>query len=89
MRLVGVLAAGDFSSLNSRHFCNPSRRGLNLANSTDLIASVAGNTNVVVALKRELDVTDLEDFAAALFGHLACVMENLIDEGVGHCEHGL
>jgi hypothetical protein len=72
--------------LNSAHLRDPSRRRLNLAYGTDLIAGVAGNADVVASLEGELDVTDLEDLGAAFLGVLAGCLENLIDEGVGDVE---
>lgn len=87
--LVAAFAAGDLGSLNSAHLGDPSRRRLDLAHGADLVAGVSGDTNVVAALEGELDVTDLEDLGAALFGVLASGVENLVDEAVCYCKDGL
>jgi hypothetical protein len=56
---------------------------LNLADGADLIRGVARDADVVATLESELDITDLEDFAAAFLGILAGCLEDLIDEVVG------
>ena len=45
---------------NGIHLGRPTRRGHNLAHSTDFIGRVAGDTDVVVALENDLDVADVE-----------------------------
>ena len=62
---------------------------MNLAYSSDLIASVAGDANVVPTLKSELDIADLKDLAATLLCILACCLKDLIDEVVRDIEDGL
>jgi hypothetical protein len=62
---------------------------LNLADGTDLIGGVARDANVVATLESELDVTDLEDLAAAFFRILAGCLEDLINEVVGDLEDRL
>ena len=55
----------------------------------DLVAGVAGDADVVATLESELDVTDLEELAAAFLGILAGCLEDLINEVVGDLENGL
>lgn len=75
--------------MNSAHLGNPSRRRLNLADGTDFVGGIAGDADVVATLESELDVTDLEELAAAFLGILAGCLEDLINEVVGDLENGL
>lgn len=88
-RLIRILSASDFRSLNSAHLRDPSGSRLNLADCTNLIAGITRNTNVVATLQSELDVADLEDVRAAFFGILACCLKNLIDKIIGNSENRL
>jgi len=49
--LVGILAAGDFSSLNRAHLGNPGRSRLNFADGTNLVTGVTRNSNIVASLQ--------------------------------------
>ena len=60
-----------------------------LAHSADLVRGVAGDADVVVALKDELDVADLEGLGAARFGAFAGCGYDLVDELVGDGEDAL
>jgi hypothetical protein len=86
---ISILATGNLGRLNRAHLRDPRRGRLNLAHGTDLVGGVTGDTNVVAALEGQLDVTDLEDLAAAFLGILAGCLEDLIDEVVGDLEDGL
>jgi hypothetical protein len=62
---------------------------LNLPDCADLITGVAWDTDVVTTLKSELDVTDLENLAAAFLGVLASCLKDRIDEVVGNLKDRL
>lgn len=62
---------------------------MDLANGSDFVRGVAGDTDIVAALEGELDVTDFEDSGTALFGVLACGLEDLVDKVVGYLEDRL
>jgi hypothetical protein len=49
---------------------------LNLPDCADLITGVAWDTDIVTTLKSELDVTDLENLAAAFLGVLASCLKD-------------
>lgn len=57
--LVG-LTAHDLGRLDRIHLLRPSRSRLELAHRANLVGSVPGNANVVVALKHALDVANLK-----------------------------
>jgi hypothetical protein len=57
--LVHIPTTCNLCGLNSTHLADPGGRGLDLAYRTDLIAGVAGNADVVAALKGELDIANL------------------------------
>ncbi len=84
-----TLPTSDLACLNRTHLIDPTLGRLELANGTNLIASIARDTDVVVALKDKLDVADLEGLAATCFGALACGVDDLVDEFVCDAENGL
>jgi hypothetical protein len=57
--LIHIPTTCDLRSLYGTHLADPSGGRLDLPNSSDLIAGVPWDTDVVTALKGELDVADL------------------------------
>lgn len=57
--LINIPTTGDFCSLNSTHLTDPGRSRLDLTNSADLVAGVAGDADVVATFKSELDIANL------------------------------
>lgn len=83
------LPPSNLTRLNRTHLIDPSLRRLKLADCTDLIRRIARDTDIVIALKDELDVADLEGLGAAGFGALAGCGDDLVDELIGDREDGL
>lgn len=88
-RLNIPLTPRNLTRLNRTHLIDPPLRRLELADRTDLIRRIARDADIVIALKDELDVADLEGLGAASFGALAGSGDDLVDELVGDGEDGL
>lgn len=89
MLLITTLSTRDLRSLNGAHLVDPSRAWCDLTDGSNLITSVTWNTNIVTALKSELNITDLQNFGATFLGILTCGLKDLIDEVIGDCKDGL
>ena len=89
MPLIHVPTTGNLCSLDSTHLADPGRRRLDLPNSTDLVASVAGNADVVATFKGELNIANLQDLGATFLRILACRLQNLVDKLISNGKDGL
>lgn len=58
-------------------------------NGADLVGSVAGNTDIPVAFKNDLDVFDVKGVGATEFSHLAGGCGDVVDEFVDEFENRL
>lgn len=83
------LAPSDFGSLNGTQLLSPTRSRLCFLNRTQLIRSIARNTNVVVALKNELEVAKFESGRLAEFCETAGRDNDLINEVISDLEECL
>lgn len=84
-----ALARHNLGGLHSTHLADPRRSRLDLAHSAQLLARIAGNADVVGALKHELDVANLEHLASTLLGVLAGCVQDVVDEAVCKVKNGL
>jgi hypothetical protein len=78
--LIHIPTTSDLGSLNSTHLADPRSRGLDLAHSTDLIAGIAGDADVITTLEGELDIANLQDLGAPFLCVLACCLQDLVDK---------
>lgn len=83
------LVTGDFRGLNGADLGEPTNCGLHLAHRAEFIRSVAWNADVVRALKHKLNVANLENLGAALFGNGAGGVQEAVDKRVGEVEDRL
>lgn len=87
--LIHVPTTSNLGSLNSTHLADPGWRRLDLPNSADLVASIAGDAYVVATFKGELNIANLQDLRAALLRVLACRLQNLVDKLIRNRQDGL
>lgn len=92
--LVGVLSditlsSRHLGSLHGTHLLSPSLGGLNLSHCSELIGRVARDTNVVIALQNDLDVTNFESGGLAEFGKFAGGDDDVVNKFVGNVEENL
>jgi hypothetical protein len=80
MTLQIAFATSNLGSLNCTHLGNPALCWLELPDSTNLIAGITWNTDVVVALQDKLDITDLKSFRATSLGAFASSRDDLVDK---------
>ena len=62
---------------------------MDLASNAQLVTGISRDSNVVGTLQDELDIANLEDLGATLFGVAASCMQHIIDERVGKIEYRL
>lgn len=74
------LPTHDLGGLNSFHLFVPSGSRNQLPYGADLIGGVSWDADVVVALKDQLDVADIELGRIAELGKLASIGEDSVDE---------
>lgn len=84
-----ALARHDLRSLDGAHLGDPTLGGQHLSDSAELVRGVAGDADVVGALKDKLDVANLEDLGAALLGIVAGRVQKAVHKRVGKVEDGL
>lgn len=86
---VVLCGRSDLGSLDDAHLCDPGHTRLDLADGAQLVRRVAGDADVVCALEHELQIADLKDLGASLFGIAACGVEHAVDKRVGQVQDGL
>lgn len=83
---LNIIFAGNFGGLNGTHLRDPVGSWLNLADGSDLVTSVSWDTYIVLTLKRELNIPNLQHVGTALFGVLAGRLQDLVDKGICNVE---
>lgn len=86
---AGAAATSKLSCLHSAHLLCPSRCGLRTADRADFVGAEAGDTDVVVSLENELDVTDLECSRATKLGQTTSSSDEIVDEVICNLEEDL
>ena len=83
------LPTHNLRRINRTHLVRPALRRHNLPHRPHLIRRISWNTDIVVALKYNLDIADVELGRVAQLAKLARVADDVVDEVVGELEDRL
>ena len=89
MDLLFPFSRHDLGRLDRAHLGDPLGARVHFADSTQLLARIAGNTDIVGALQDELDVADFKNLGASLLSIAASRVQNAVHEGVGKVQNRL